>query len=245
MIRVSLLSIALLGTTGCSAIEEEYLPEARDGPGQAVLDAAFDPDSAFAGDLRDSSDDELILAVWASARDDYAPAYSLAIAYRCISSGAADEWSCGYFARMLRTGNTIDDGFDKSLLLFAQAQEARSASEMKRHLDAAALQWLEADVAECADGIFAMDSIRVASWNPDIHYRLQEVEDRKLILHPAAIKVTMRGSYTTSTYKGWLLANGVPAAVQHLVDTLEPCWKPANSPRPWHRSRQKAPDADE
>lgn len=242
MIRASLIGIALIGATGCAAIDEYYSPIARDGPGQAVLDAAFNPYNAFAGDLRESSDDEMILAVWASARDDYAPAYSLAIAYRCIPPTEGEEWSCGYFARMLRTGDAVENSLEKGLSLYWQAQEAGNASDMKRHLDEAALDWLEADVAECDGGIFAMDSIRIADWNPDIHYKLQEVEDRELILHPAAIKVRMHGSYATSTYEGWILANGVPAAVQKLVKTLEPCWKSGKSPKPWNRRGYKAAD---
>jgi hypothetical protein len=227
MSRVGLFAIlALLGAAGgCSTVK----------PGQTVLDNAFDANRSFNGDLRSSSDDEMVLAVSASARDDYAPAYSLAIAYRCLPNGPAGEWQCSYSARMLRTGPTVSDGFEKSLLLYAQAQESKNASEMKRHLDDGALEWLEADVASCPNGIFAMDSIRVANWRPDTHYALLDVGDREVILHPAAIRVTMHGVYTTTTYEGWLLAGGVPAAVQKLVETLEPCWKPATSPRPWNR----------
>lgn len=202
----------------------------------AVLREAFDPGRNFAGDLRPSSDDELVLSVRASSRDDYAPDYSLAIAYRCTPTDTEGQWRCGYAARLLRVGpHNEDAGFGRSLELFGGARRAASGSDMRARLDRAALQWLEADVDACPQGIFAMDSVRVADWRPDIHYALQPIEEREIILHPAAIRVSMRGTYSTATYEGWVLAAGVPEAVRHLLETLEPCWHPADSPRPWRR----------
>ncbi len=232
MVGVRIVSAVLL----LAALGGGALARSPEQPGLEVLSAAFDPERTFAGDMRESSDDEFILTVWAAARDNYAPSYSLAIVYRCIPPAPSEEWTCGYFARMLRTGTATEDGFGTGLALYGHAREAPSASDMRLSLDRAELEWLEADVAACPKGIFAMDSIRVADWNPDIHYMLQEREDRSLILHPAEIRVMMFGSYTRSTYQGWVLANGVPAAVRNLVETLEPCWKPATSPRPWRRS---------
>lgn len=56
---------------------------------------------------------------------------------------------------------------------------------MRNTLDRAGLQWLEADVEVCPKGIFALDSVRVADWSPDIHYSLQDVDDREIIMRPA------------------------------------------------------------
>lgn len=205
------------------------------GPGATVLSDAFDPRKSFAGDLVPNSDDELVLAVWASAREDYAPDYSLAIAYRCVAFETAGERRCGYTARMLRTAATDDERFEKSLDIAAQSRSVSSAEDMRERLDSASIQWLETEVDACPNGVFAMDSVRVADWRPDMHYALKPVEERQIIMHPAAIRVTMHGTYTTSTYEGWVLAAGVPAAVSHLLQTLEPCWRPALSPRPWRR----------
>ena len=223
-------TVGLLAASGCAIVAS---PPRE--PGQVVLHAAFDPDRSFEGDMVANSDDELILTASASARDDYAPAYSLAIAYRCVATEKPGQRRCGYTARMLRTGSTAEARRSRSLELVAQARTAESASTMRNTLDETPLQWLEADVEACPNGIFAMDSVRVADWRPDIHYALQAVQDREIILHPASIRVRMSGSYTTSTYEGWVLAPGVPAAVRELTDTLEPCWKPATSPRPWNR----------
>jgi len=218
------IALALLSVSSAVA-------EPKKTAGQVVLDRAFDPALNFRGDP-DSGGDELVLTVWASARDDYAPAYSLSIAYRCrMETG---EYQCAYTARMLRTGGR-DKEFKRSLELVALAKATTDATEMRRSLEEARLEWLEADVAACPNGIFAMDSVRVADWNPDIHPGLQSREDRDLIMHPAAIRVTMFGSYTRSAYEGWRLAAGVPSGIQKLLETLEPCWKPGTSRRPWNR----------
>lgn len=235
-VRACLAGVILVALGGCAHIA------APTESGRDVLHAAFDPAMSFAGDLRDGSSDELLLTVWASARDDYAPAYSLAIAYRCLPEEGAETWPCEFRARMLRTAPTISDGFETSLALFHHAREAASAEAMRAYLDEAGLDWLEADVSACPKGIFAMDSVRVADWNPDIHYTLQKLEDRALVLHPAEIRVAMRGTLARSTYQGWVLGNGVPAAVAKLVETLEPCWTPATSPPPWRREGALAED---
>lgn len=229
MNRLFVLAVLLL-LAGCASTQ------GASRPGVAVLLEAFDPARNFAGDLRPSSDDELVLSVRASARDDYAPEYSLAIAYRCTPSDTEGQWRCGYAARLLRVGLNNEDGsFGRSLELFGQAGRAASAADMRARLDRASLQWLEADVNACPNGVFAMDSVRVADWRPDIHYALQRPEEREIILHPAAIRVRMHGSYSTATYEGWVLAAGVPEAVRHLLETLEPCWHPADSAKPWRR----------
>lgn len=203
--------------------------------GYRLFQTAFDPDRIFEGDLRPSSDDQLVLTVAASNRDDYAPAYSLAIAFRCLPTGEADSWECRYVARTLRVGPPGEEQTGRSFALLSRVQNARNSDEMTSLLDNAGLEWLEADVNGCANGILAMDSIRVADWRPDIHYALQPVEDRTVILHPAMISVRMSGNYTTSRYRGWVLADGVPAAVRRLLETLEPCWRPLPSPPPWKR----------
>jgi hypothetical protein len=221
MTKLRLLAVASLLAASASAAV------AGPPPGYPVLMAAFDPDQNFKGDIRPSSDDEMVLTAWASARDDYAPAYSLAIAYRCLPTENPSQWRCSFVARALRT--------NASLKLAAQARTAESGVEMRHRLDEAKLEWLEADVNACPKGIFAMDSVRVADWRPDIHYALQEKNDRDILMHPAQIHVWMHGTYATSSYQGWVASPGVPAAVRQLMETLEPCWKPATSPRPWNR----------
>lgn len=228
MLKLVLAAVCLLSASDAVAAPKSTA-------GQRVLDAAFDPDRSFRGDLN-GGDDEVVLTAWASARDTVAPSYSLAIAYRCAATAKSEEYRCGYNARILRVGDRPEaKAFEDSMALAAQASAVTDAAEMRRALARAKLEWLEADVDACPNGIHAMDSVRVSDWRPDIHYGLQAREDREIIMHPAAIRITMSGSYATSTYEGWRLAAGVPAAVIHLLETLEPCWKPATSRRPWDR----------
>jgi hypothetical protein len=218
------------------AAEADAAAEAAMETGRSLFQGAFDPSRNFSGDLRPNSSDELVLTAVASNRDDYAPAYSLAIAYRCLPSGKGGEWQCRFVARMLRVGPPGDDQFDRSFALLEHVTGARSTREMNTRLDGAGLEWLEADVESCKGGIYAMDSVRVADWQPDIHPALQPAsETERIILHPAMIRVRMSGFVTTSHYEGWVLAAGVPEAVDKLVSTLEPCWKPSTSSPPWRR----------
>lgn len=222
----------LLLSAGCAATHGRN-PAVQTG--RALFQTAFDPDRNFAGELRPSSDDELVLTAAASSRDDFAPAYSLAIAYRCIPVGDGSQCQGKYIARMLRVGPAGEEQFERSFAMLALVGRARSADARIAALEESNLDWLEADLGSCAGAIHAMDSIRIADWRPDIHYALQPVEERDLILHPAMIRVRMSGSYTTARYQGWVLAQGVPAAVRHLLETLDSCWTPSHSPRPWRR----------
>lgn len=205
--------------------------------GRSLFDSVFNPASLFGGDIRPSSADGLVLTAVGSARDDYVPYYSVAVAYRCVPSGESDTRPCSMFARMLRLGSITDDNrMSRGLSLVRSLASTRTPEELNAALDAAELEWLEADVAACEGGIFALDSIRVADWHPDIHYTLQPIEDREIIMHPAMIRVTMSGSYTTSSYQGWVLAPGVPQAVRNFLQVMEPCWRPSDTPRPWRRA---------
>lgn len=223
-VSISIASLVLLTAAGCAGLGR---PVSADQAGRRLFETAFNPDNNFAGDLRPSSDDALLLTAAASDRDDYVPAYSLAIAYRCLPAGN-DNWQCRYVARLLRT-RQVDFPW------LVELARARTIAERNAVIEAANLDWLEADVNSCEGGIHAMDSVRIADWRPDIHYALQPMEERQVILHPAMIRVRMTGSYVTSRYRGWRLGPGVPAAVNRLLEVLDPCWRPARSPRPWNR----------
>ena len=73
--------------------------------GKALFETTFNPEQNFAHDLEDSTDDQIILTVVTSKRNDYLPDYSLAIAFRWILS--KNGQSTGeYTARMLRVKPT-------------------------------------------------------------------------------------------------------------------------------------------
>jgi hypothetical protein len=201
--------------------------------GQRLFEGAFDPRRNFAGDITPSSDDEMILTVAASGRDDYAPAYSLAIAHLCepIEGGCRSR----YIARVLRVSADREEWFDRGLALVSRVQGVQGAEGVEAALEESKLQWLQADAAACEGVIAAIDGLRRADWGPDLPASLTARGEGNVILHPAMIRVEMWGSYRHTRYQGWLLDAGLPAAARQLMERLEPCWSPAKSPRPWER----------
>ncbi|MDF7776309.1 hypothetical protein P1X14_13720 [Sphingomonas sp. AOB5] len=196
--------------------------------GRPLFDTVFDPERNFP-DLEKGGDDQMILTVQTSARDDMAPAISLAIAYRCITISPT---SCQptYTARMLRVAPEASQ-FEASVAMLVRLSKASNDGEARSALDASNLEWVEADVLKCDGGLDALEGVRKADWSPDLHYKLRA--EPEIIMHPAMIRVTMRGDVTTSSYRGWVLAPGVPAAVRTLIATLDKCWKPSSAPKPW------------
>jgi hypothetical protein len=201
--------------------------------GRRLFDGAFDPRRNFAGDITPSSDDEMILTVAASGREDYAPAYSLAIAHLCepIEGGCRRR----YVARVLRVSADREQWFDRSLALVSRLGPARSDEQVAAVLEDSKLQWLEADAAACQGVIPAIDALRRAGWNPDLPVSLTPEGAGDIILHPAMIRVEMWGANVRTAYRGWLLDDGLPAAARQLMERLEPCWAPAKAPPPWER----------
>lgn len=203
--------------------------------GQRLFEGAFDPRRNFAGDITPSSDDEMILTVAASGRDDYAPAYSLAIAHLCepVKGGCRRR----YIARVLRVSADREEWFDRGLALVSRVQRAQDAEGVEAALEESKLQWLQADAAAC-EGVFAaIDGLRRADWSPDLPASLTAEGEGDILHHPAMIRVEMWGSYRRTRYQGWLLDGGLPAAARQLMERLEPCWSPGKTPRPWERRR--------
>jgi hypothetical protein len=71
--------------------------------GKPLFDTVFNPERNFP-DLAEGGNGQLILTVQTSARDDMAPAISLAVAYRCLSISPT-MCQPTYTARMLRIGS--------------------------------------------------------------------------------------------------------------------------------------------
>ncbi len=193
----------------CCAHKDSAVNEQR----KTLFKTTFNPEKNFANDLKESSDDQLIMTVVTSKRDDYSPDYSLAIAFRWMPSKNGQSYG-EYTARMLRVKPT---------------------GELVSSYDIGNFEWVETGLSACEGAITAMDGVRISNWQPDIHFALLNIEDREVIMHPAMIRIEMAGDYTTTTYEGWRLAEGPPAAVRALVATLEPCWKPSKSIPPWEK----------
>jgi hypothetical protein len=201
--------------------------------GIRLFEGAFDPRRNFAGDIEPSSMDEMILTVAASGRDNYAPAYSLAIAHLCepIQGGCQPH----YVARVLRVSADRDEWTSRGLALVNRVDRTRRVEDAEAALEDSDLQWLEADAATCEGVIAAIDAVRLADWRADLPASLTPQGEGDIILHPAMIRVELWGAYVRTRYQGWLHGNGVPAAAIQLMERLEPCWRPSRTPRPWER----------
>jgi hypothetical protein len=196
--------------------------------GKPLFDTVFNPERNFP-DLAKRGDDQLILTVQTSARDDMAPAISLAVAYRCPSISPT---TCQptYTARMLRTGPEATQ-FEASVSLLQRLAKTDNDREARAAFDASNLEWVEADLLKCDGGLDAFEAVRKADWGPDLHFGL--LAEPQIIMHPALIRVTMTGETTSTSYRGWVLAAGVPAAVRALIAVLDKCWMPSQAPKPW------------
>ncbi|NML07881.1 hypothetical protein [Sphingomonas sp. G-3-2-10] len=196
--------------------------------GKPLFETVFNPERNFP-DLAKGGDDQLILTVQTSARDDMAPAISLAIAYRCPSISPT---TCQptYTARMLRTGRE-DTQFEASVSLLRRLAKTGNDREARAALDASNLEWVEADLLKCEGGLDAFEAVRRADWSPDLHFRLRA--EPEIVMHPALIRVTMTGDTTSTSYRGWALAGGVPAAARALIAVLDKCWMPSQAAKPW------------
>lgn len=228
MFRI-LLPLALLTTAPAGAAGQPAPAQV----GRALLAEEFDPARAFAGEIKESSDDQMLLTAVASARDDYAPDYSLAIAYVCRPEGS--RCTGGFIARLLRVVSAEEHQTSDSFRLIKEAARNGRKPAMRSALAAGRLAWLEADLAACTGGIEAFDAVRLADWRPDLFYLLQQQEDREILMHPAELRVGMKGTHSAAKWRGWRNGSGVPAAANKLLEVLEPCWKPGKSRPPWER----------
>jgi hypothetical protein len=219
--RTAMVCTALLVLGGCVTAPT---PDHVD-----VLAEAFQPDD-YPAELAGS---ELILNVAARAKDDILPAYSFAVFYSCTNIGS-NQCRRDYLARLLRIP---PDEYRNSLALAGRLQGASGDAAARKIMDEAGLDWLQADLRACPDALDALEAVRTSTWGPKPHYGL--VEPDGILVHPAIVRIEMAGMDETTSYKGWVLADGPPAAVRQLLAILDPCWKPAPAPPPWRRVRRR------
>lgn len=235
--RVALLAAGLLaGLTASASGQLLRAPEEAN----AQFASLFDPDRFFAGELGDRHDDsELLLSIQASARDDSLPSYALAVAVLVEPGEKPGQSVLAYRARMLSVRLTDDGGdFEDAARIAGNFQHGDAPPEtLERARRAGQLHWVEADLWKCAGAVAAFDAVRAADWRPDWHHSRLKPEAQTVIVHPAAVWVTMNGTVGRSSYRGWRMADGVPAEVRKFMGVLEPCWVPAAAAPPWSRER--------
>lgn len=195
---------------------------------------AFDPATFFAGDAQVPP----MLTIRYTG-DDYAwPVYSIAVQQGCSLRGRRTAPACAtqHVARMVRAPafpNATRPRHRGSGLVGLVVQ---SGKPLPAALDAAGLDWVEVDLADCPAAASVFGEVPDIEWVPR-HIYAPEPNELELVLHADTIEVRFDGPARRMTYHGYV-AKGSPAAwAAKFAGALEPCWKKAGATPPWHRNR--------
>jgi hypothetical protein len=202
---------------------------------ERVSALAFDPARFLAG-----QDDQRDLVRLSYTGDDWDwPVWSILIRDSC---GSERPWprEClrGRIAWMVRApvperGAERPRWRGSALVGTLTAKKIGDRTALVAGLDAARLDWVQADLSSCPGAMAAFGKITEAKWIDSARIAPDSQGDLNLVLHADRIKVEVPYFMRTTTYQGWI-APGSPAEwANDLAKTLEPCWRPASAPPPW------------
>ncbi|KQM23870.1 MULTISPECIES: hypothetical protein [unclassified Sphingomonas] len=209
---------------------------AQDAPRYDVAERtrvlAFDPARFFADTPKPA------IAIRYVGDDRRVPIYAIAVRRGCRTDpGSVDaDLDCGQrlIARMLRAPfpGQPDRPRLRGYRLIGTLEQRRVASddELRRGLDGAGLEWVEADVRRCPKAmahLATMGTLRFAA-GIDFDRRLPEI-----ILHADSIRLEIGDYLLSHSYEGWLKPGTAGAWADAFAKSLEGCWKPATAPVPW------------
>lgn len=208
---------------------------AQDTPGYDFRERtrllAFDPGRFFAGRF------EPMIAIRYMGDDYDYPVYALALQAGCNPAEQPEQrLDCGrrLIARMVRSpyDGTPPRPRARGQRLFGTLTTARPDSDdaLRRALDAAALEWVEADVRQCAPAMAHLATLR------DVRFTLPIDLDKPLfemVLHADKVRIDTGDYLTRSHYEGWAKPGTAGAWADAFAKSLEGCWKPASAPVPW------------
>lgn len=208
--------------------QENRIYEVRD----QIARAAFDPSTYYA---KEEYAFDLIHITYRG--DDRGwPFYTIAIRSHCDKTPAG-ECQKMRTARMVRVPVEADERPRRSgnRLVSEVMQKAASAQDIPKALDAAGLQWVEADLATCPGAMPVLAEALQTKWVLKSMVAPAAGEEFSITLHADTVTVTFKELINQASYTGALF-EGTPAAWGHkLAKTLEPCWKPANATPPWRQ----------
>lgn len=169
--------------------------------------------------------------------DDAGPVYAIAVRQGCIDSDVGeDRPDCGQrlTARMIRAPfpGTPRRPRERGQRLIVTLQQADPASDdaLRRGLDAAGLEWVEADVRQCPRAMAQMATIGELRFATGIGFDRRMPE---IVLHADTIRFDLGDYLIGSRYEGWLKPGSAGAWANAFAASLEGCWKPATAPVPW------------
>lgn len=121
---------------------------------------------------------------------------------------------------------------ERGYRLIGTLEQARPDSDdaLRRGLDDAGLEWVEADVRQCPKAVTqlaTMGELRFAT-GIDFDRRLSEI-----VLHADTIRFELGDYLLRASYEGWLKPGTAGAWADAFAESLEGCWKPTTAPVPW------------
>jgi hypothetical protein len=103
-------------------------------------------------------------------------------------------------------------------------------------LDAAGLEWREADLATCPAADSLLKRVGAINWVPRHVYDPDPNTLQGIVLHADKIEVSFNAFAQRTTYRGYV-ADGSPAAwAVDFAAALESCWTGTDAPPPWRRA---------
>lgn len=178
--------------------------------------------------------------------DDYDyPVYAVAVRRGCTAADQGEgRRTCGgrLTARMVRAPYEGEPPRPRTRgqMLFATLAKAQPKGDeaLLGLLDAAGLEWLEADVGECPGAMAHLATGQDLTFSPTLDQIGQPDPWGEIVLH--ADKVTFEtGDYLMrSRYEGWLKPGSAGAWANALAASLEPCWHPSAAAVPWRMVKE-------
>lgn len=169
--------------------------------------------------------------------DDYAyPVYTIAVRKGCTGDDRGEaRRTCGerLTARMVRSSyqgipQRARARGQRLFGLIARAQP-QSDESLIRLLDNAELEWLEADVRQCAPAMTHLATGRDLRFSSII----DQTSPTEIVLHADKVTFEISDYVMRSRYEGWLKPGSPGAWANDFALSLETCWKPSTAIVPW------------
>ncbi|WAC48204.1 hypothetical protein OVA03_16165 [Asticcacaulis sp. SL142] len=220
--------LVLVVTASASAETPNPMFETRD----VVSALAFDPSKFF----QEENGQDLVR--FAYRGDDYGwPVYSIAIRNGCLNE-RTKECHMGRRARMVRA--PVIEKMERprwrgtALIGKVSAQKPANPYETAKVLDTVGMEWMEADLVTCPGAMEVLAEGNSLIWVTSETLKPTPETEFELVLHADTITVEFPYYLRQVRYQGYLAKRSPAAWADKLAKTLDPCWKPASAPVPWH-----------
>ncbi len=175
--------------------------------------------------------------------DDYGfPVYALAVRRGCVDADQGEaRRTCG--ARL--TARMVRSSFNgrpprprvrgQRLFAFIAQSKPQNDDALLRSLDAAGLEWLEADVRSCIPAMAHLATGHDLKFSPGMDITGSPAE---IVLHADKVTFEVSDYLKRSRYDGWLKPGSPAAWANDFAASLESCWRPSTAVVPWRAAEK-------